>query len=85
MLTQNPLKYVERVDTRGKAQFRRALSQDEVRRLLTAAPHFRAVVYLTAIYTGLRRNELNQLRWGDLHLDGPEPFVCAPASITKSK
>lgn len=85
MLTQNPLKYVERVDTRGKAQFRRALSQDEVRRLLSTAPHFRAVVYLTAIYTGLRRNELNQLRWGDLHLEDPEPFVCAPASITKNK
>ena len=31
-----------------------------------------------------RRNELNQLRWGDLHLDGPVPLVCAPASITKN-
>lgn len=85
MLNDNPLKYVERVDTRGKAQFRRALSQGEIRSLLSVAPHFRAVVYLTAIYTGLRRSELNQLRWGDLHLEGPHPFVCAPASITKNK
>jgi integrase len=85
MLTQNPLKYVERVDTRGKSQYRRALSQDEIGKLLSLAPHSRAVVYLTAIYTGLRRNELNQLRWGDLHLDDLQPFVTAPASITKNK
>jgi integrase len=85
MLIANPLKYVERVDTRGKTQYRRALSLAEIKSLLSAAPKHRAVVYLTAIYTGLRRNELNQLRWSDLHLDGPEPYVCAPASITKNK
>jgi integrase len=43
------------------------------------------VGYLTAIYTGLRRKELNHLKWGDLHLDAPQPFVLAPASITKNK
>lgn len=85
MLIQNPLKHVERVDTRGKPQYRRALSPDEIRALLAAAPPFRAVVYLTAIYTGLRRKELNQLKWGDLHLDGPQPFVLAQASITKNR
>jgi len=85
MLNDNPLKYVERVDTRGKDQYRRALSQDEINALLSAAPPHRAIVYLTAIYTGLRRNELNQLRWGDLTLDVPLPIVCAPASITKNK
>lgn len=85
MLNDNPLKYVERVDTRGKAQYRRALSQEEVEALLSTAPRLRAVIYLTAIYTGLRRNELNQLRWGDLHLDAPQPIVCAPALITKNK
>ena len=85
MVTANPLKYVERVDTRGKAQYRRALTQDEIANLLSVAPHSRAVVYLTAMYTGLRRNELKQLRWGDLHLNGLQPLVCAPASITKNK
>jgi integrase len=85
MLTENPLKYVERVDTRGRSQYRRALTQDEARRLLDVVPHFRAVVYVTAIYTGLRRSELNQLRWGDLHLDALSPSVVAPASITKNK
>jgi integrase len=85
MLTANPLKYVKRVDTRGKPQFRRALTQDEIKSLLSTAPHHRAVVYLTALYTGLRRKELNSLKWGDLHLDLPQPIVCAPASITKNK
>lgn len=51
MLTANPLKYVKRVDTRGKLQYRRGLSQDEIRNLLSTVPHHRAVIYLTAIYT----------------------------------
>ncbi len=85
MLMANPLKYVERVDTRGKAQYRRALSHEDVCKLLAVAPPLRRVIYMTAVYTGLRRRELNQLRWGDLHLDEVKPFVCAPASITKNK
>ncbi|MEO6874099.1 MAG: hypothetical protein ABI222_04690 [Opitutaceae bacterium] len=85
MLLENPLKYVERVDTRGKAQFRRALTQAEAHSLFATDPHARAVVYLTALYTRLRRRELNELRWGDLHFDVPKPFVLAPASITKNK
>lgn len=85
MVAANPLKYAERVDTRGKGQCRRALTEEEIKRLLETAPANRSVVYLTAIYTGLRRNELRQLRWGDLHLDVPQPLVCAPAAITKNK
>lgn len=85
LLLENPLKYVERIDTRGKPQFRRALTLEQVRNLLKTAPPFRAVVYVTALYTGLRRAELNQLKWGDLHLDGEQPYVLAPASITKNK
>lgn len=85
MLGENPLKYAERADTRGRSQFRRALTQDEIRRLVAAAPYFRGVIYLIAIYTGLRRSELNQLRWGDIHLDGANPYICAPASITKNR
>ena len=85
MFEENPLKDAKRVDTRGKKQYRRGLTLDEIDRLLSVSPLFRAVVYLTAIYTGLRRKELNELRWGDLHLDVPRPFVCAPASITKNK
>lgn len=38
-----------------------------------------------AIYTGRRRKELNLLKCGDPHLDEPQPYVLAPASITKNK
>lgn len=85
MVTENPLKYVKRVDTRGKTQYRRGMTEDEVLRFLNAAPENRRMVYIVALYTGLRRIELNNLKWGDVHLDDPKPFVCAPASITKNR
>lgn len=85
MLTDNPLKHVDRVDTRGKSQYRRALTMDEIKRLLATAPPLRAVLYILTIYTGLRRCELNLLRWGDLQLEGPNPVVCVQAAISKNK
>lgn len=85
MLRDNPLSLVDRVDTRCINPFRRALSVEEVGRLLEAAPHFRAVVYLLALNTGLRRNELNSLRWCNVILDTPQPFVRVPASMSKNK
>jgi integrase len=65
----NPLELVGRIDTRGATQCRRALSPDEAARLLGAAPAFRAFVYMFALYTGLRRKELNGLRWADVLSD----------------
>ena len=85
MATDNPLDGVDRVDMRLVQRFRRALSVDEQRRLLAAAPHRRAVIYLLVLETGIRRNELNHLRVADFHFETPAPFVCLPASITKNK
>jgi len=39
---------------------------------------------LTAALTGLRRGELLQLEWRDLHLDAEKPFVNVRASISKN-
>jgi integrase len=39
---------------------------------------------LTAAFTGIRRGELEQLVWGDFHLDVAEPFVNVRASISKN-
>ena len=65
-LEKNPLKTIERLSTKNKQTFkRRALTLEECERLLEAAGH-RKVAYLLAIYTGLRRNELKQLRWDDV-------------------
>lgn len=35
--------------------------------------------------TGLRRGELRQLRWGDLHLAAPQPYVQLRAENTKNR
>lgn len=81
----NRLRNVGSVQNHSMGQFRRALSADEIARLLAAAPPSRAWVYLFIVYTGLRRYELNRLNWGHFHLDVPRPYVELEAQNTKSK
>ena len=61
----NPLKYVGKVQGAGSCEYRRALTVEEARALCTAAPRNRASIYLLILYTGLRRFELNRIRWRD--------------------
>jgi integrase len=42
-------------------------------------------IYLTALYTGLRRDELQSLQWGDVHLDAEPPYLSLRGSTTKNK
>jgi integrase len=84
-LLADPLEHVQRIDTRGRLPCRRALSPAEFGRLLRTAPFSRAVVYAAALYTGLRRKELNEIRWMDFLLDDPPPRVRVPASISKNR
>lgn len=84
MVAENPLEFVQCIETRRLEKFRRALTVEEVQRLLATAPHERAVVYLTAVYTGLRRNELQQLTVGDFALDREKPFVRVRACTAKN-
>ena len=80
----NPLLSVEKAKTKGgKPDEVRAFSDDEILRLLAVAGE-RRTVYLMAVHTGLRRSELAALRWGDLHLESPTPFVKVRASTTKN-
>lgn len=44
----------------------------------------RRPVYLTALLPGLRRGELKQLRWVDVHWDGAALAVTVRASISKN-
>lgn len=90
---ENPVEFVERVDTRASArEYRRALTSAEVSRLLETAPHPRRVVYRMVVETGLRRCELNGLRWEDFRLgagaesapDRPEAVAPLPFSSTAS-
>jgi len=85
MAVDNPLQYVEPVEARMEGEYRRALTPDEVVRLLTTAPRPRVVVYRMCLETGLRRRELKGLRWDDLRLDSEKPCVRVPASIAKNR
>jgi len=43
------------------------------------------MVYMLAVWTGLRRNEIRQLTWGDIHLDTIPGHIMLRARTTKSK
>jgi integrase len=80
----NPLLAVEKVKTKsGRADEIRALSDDEMLRLLAVAGE-RKPIYLMAVHTGLRRSEIAALKWSDLHLEAVVPFVKVRASTTKN-
>src|SRR5664280_1022756 len=84
-LSANPLHPVGTVETRGHERcVRRALSDAELAKLVQSSGK-RGLIYLLAAYTGLRRGEIKQLVWDDLHLDGPHPYIEARAATTKNK
>src|SRR5580658_4897261 len=81
---KNPLLSVEKVKTEGRqTRERRAFTIDEIKRLLAVAGRNKAA-YLMAPHTGLRRGELSQLKWADLHLDEARPFAIVRSSTTKN-
>ncbi|MFH1110187.1 MAG: hypothetical protein V1790_13490 [Planctomycetota bacterium] len=61
----------------------RALMVEEIRRLVEVHPQ-RGAIYLTAALTGLRREELAILAWGNVHLDALQPRIALRASRMKS-
>lgn len=69
-------------DTKRK---RRALTDEQVSKLLSVAPEERRLVYRFAIATGLRRQELEQLQWGDLGLLALKPYIQLRAWSTKAR
>lgn len=82
--SRNPADQVATASAAEPVRRRRALSPDEEARLLKAAPPDRALVYLVAMRTGLRRGELAGLTWGDLDLEG-EPTFRVRATIAKNR
>ena len=80
----NPLRYVEKARVGGTQQRDRpAFTLEQLGSLVTVSGD-RGVVYLTAAFKGLRRGELGQLKWSDVHLDGAKPFINARAAISKN-
>jgi integrase len=82
--SNNPLARVEKVKTAGRqTRERRAFTAEELKRLLGVAGEYKTA-YLMAAHTGLRRSELANLMWADLHLDEAKPFALVRASTTKN-
>ncbi len=70
--TIDPMKAVPtRDEERDRKRTRRALTDDEIARLLTVAEERgRWLWYALPIFNGLRKGEVANLRWGDLDLTG---------------
>lgn len=81
--TINPVASVKRVKEVEKARVRRALSREELIRLIQASPEDRGTCYLLAATTGLRRSEIGALRWCDVDAEGLT--VRVKAAYTKNR
>ena len=68
-LAADPLKAMAGFDTTPQSQ-RRAMTPEEIRQLLAASPPDRRLLYETALFSGLRVNELKNLTVGHLDVDG---------------
>lgn len=85
-LEANPVKEVSLVETVGRLRReRRALNEVEVAALLAVVPERHQLAYRMILSTGLRRDELRQLRWGDVKLNATIPFIQLRAETTKGK
>lgn len=85
LIAVNPLEGIPKVADEFEGRFRRALSPDEIGRLLQVAPIHRAVVYQAILYTGLRRSELSGLKWGDLDFSVDPVRLRVPSSLSKNR
>ena len=81
----NPLKNVGKVDERGqKKRLRRAFTDEELRKLVASSGE-RGIVYFTAARSGLRWDELRQLKWNEVKLDAATPVITVRAETAKNK
>jgi integrase len=85
LILADPLAEVRKVTNPGVGSFRRALAVEEIRKLLETAPPRRALVYLTLVYTGLRRRELDGIKWGDFEFGASPPWLKVPSSLSKNR
>jgi len=67
-IKKNPLAKLTRYDTTPEEE-KRALTAEDVQRILATCPPHRRILYETAIATGLRANELRNLTIHDLDIE----------------
>ena len=81
----NPLKNVGKVDERGqKKRKRRAFTDEELRKLMVGSGE-RGLIYFTAARTGLRWDELRQLKWNEVKLEAATPIIIVREETAKNK
>jgi integrase len=82
----NPIATVEPIENTGLVRRgRKALSEEEIIPLLAVVNDVHLQAYRLALWCGLRRSELAQLRWGDVHSNALRPFIQFRAETTKSR
>lgn len=88
LLTAAERRPVDEVTTirRGKrAGQRRANVREWVIQRMKLLGRERRLAYMIAVWTGLRRSEIEALQWGDLVLDTEFPVIRLRAHVTKAK
>jgi integrase len=76
---------LESVKEHEKHRQRRAITDEKTERLLAVAPPERRIIYLMALHSGLRRNEMELWEWQDVFLDVPSPFIKLRVGTTKNR
>ena len=84
-LAANPLAGVAKATAVPNPHYRRAATVEELTALMAKATPERRRFYTFVLYTPLRRDTLAQLRWSDLHLSDPNPWVEIRGETSKSR
>lgn len=80
----NPLATVAKVTGEARRK-RRALSDEQVAKLLDVTPEDQKLFIRVGLATGLRRSELAALKWGDVRLNAIKPYLQLRAEATKAR
>ena len=69
MLDKNPFDKADDLFYHPKSHRQRTLTEDEIKRLIETSPSHLKPIIISAIYTGLRKNDLLGLKWQNVDLD----------------
>ena len=69
MLERNPFDKGEDLFYGSMNRRERALTEDEIKRLVEACPSYLKPIVITGVYTGLRKGDLLSLKWKDIDLE----------------
>jgi integrase len=69
MLERSPFDRGEGLFYKNTLKRERALTEDEVKKLIEACPPYLKPIVISAIYTGLRKGDILSLKWKDVDLE----------------